>query len=89
MKLVLNKTYGAFKMPPEIMDKYGYESPYDSIARDNPDLIEYVERYGYDYPRGTCLKVVTISDEATDFEILEYDGVESVVYVVDGKLYWA
>ena len=88
MKLVLNKTYGAFKMPPEIMDKYGFESPYDSIARDNPDLIEYVERYGY-VRRDTDLRVVTISDEATDFEILSYDGLESVVYVVDGKLCWA
>ena len=88
MKLVLNKTYGAFEMPPEIMDKYGYESQYDSIARDNPDLIEYVKRYGY-VCRGTDLRVVTISDEATDFEILEYDGVESVVYVVGGKLCWA
>ena len=87
MKLVLNKTYGAFKMPPEIMEKYGYECPYDPIARDNPDLIEYVERYGYEC-RGTVLRVVIISDEATDFEMIDYDGVESVVYIVDGKLRW-
>ena len=38
---------------------------------------------------GICakLKVVEIPEEATDWEINEYDGLESITYVVDGKLH--
>jgi hypothetical protein len=32
--------------------------------------------------------VVEIPNEATDYEILEYDGLEEVVCVIDGKLHW-
>ena len=37
---------------------------------------------------GLCarLKVVEIPDEATDWKIDEYDGSESLIYVVDGKI---
>ena len=37
---------------------------------------------------GLCarLKVVEIPDEATDWEIDEYDGSESIICVVDGKI---
>jgi hypothetical protein len=38
---------------------------------------------------GACakLKVVEIPEEATDWELNEYDGLESITYVVDGKLH--
>ena len=53
--------------------------------RTNSELIQFVE----DWPT-LCgdLKVVIIPDSATDWEINEYDGLESVIYVEDGKIYW-
>lgn len=35
------------------------------------------------------LVVVDIPDEATDYIVQEYDGMESVIYVVDGIIYFA
>ena len=32
------------------------------------------------------LKIVEIPDSATDFYIDEYDGIEEVIYVMDGKI---
>ena len=33
------------------------------------------------------LEVVSIPDEVTDYEINEYDGMESIIYVIDSRLY--
>lgn len=33
------------------------------------------------------LEVVSIPNEVTDYEINEYDGMESIICVIDGKLY--
>lgn len=86
MKIVLNKEYGGFHLPSKYCDAYccgrydyGMEERFDS------DLIRIVEE-GCDNPD---LKVVEIPDTATDWELQEYDGLESIVYVVDGKLHWA
>ena len=40
---------------------------------------------------GYCaeLEVVEIPDGATDYYLNEYDGMESIIYVLDGKLHWA
>lgn len=38
---------------------------------------------------GRCavLMVVEIPDNATDWELDEYDGLESIIYVADGKIH--
>jgi hypothetical protein len=86
MKLVLNKDYGGFG--------YGVADEFEDFVRGfsddedraNPELVAFVESHPNE-----CgdLAVVEISDTATDWEIDEYDGWESVIYVVDGKIHHA
>ena len=86
MKIVVNKDYGGFG--------YGVADEHEDFVRGfandedraNPELVAFVESHPND-----CgdLEVVEIPDTATDWEIDEYDGLESVTYVVDGKLYHA
>ena len=86
MKLVLNKDYGGFG--------YGVADEFEDFVRGcsddgdraNPELVAFVESHPNE-----CgdLAVVEIPDTATDWEIDEYDGLESVIYVVDGKIHHA
>lgn len=84
MKIVINKAYGGFG--------YGCQGNCKAIAymfedeRTAPELIEMVETY----PE-LCgdLRIVEIPDTATDWEIDEYDGWESIIYVVNGKIHHA
>ena len=88
MKIVLNKCYGGFGLDDELAEKYELDEW--SVDRTDEKLIELVEKYGEDAEGAHAkLKVVEIPDEATDWEIDEYDGYESVIYVVDGKIYHA
>ena len=86
MKLVLNQDYGGFG--------YGVAEEFEDFVvgfsdnedRANPELVAFVESHPNE-----CgdLKVVEIPDTATDWEIDECDGWESVIYVVDGKIHHA
>ena len=86
MKLVLNRDYGGFG--------YGVADEYEDFVRDfsdeedraRPEIIAFVESHPDE-----CgdLEVVEIPDTATDWEIAEYYGWESVIYVVDGKIHHA
>lgn len=79
MKLVINTAYGGI-------------FPETAARRTDPQLIADVEsgrfvghvneRWGH----AECLRVVEIPDEATDYQIFNYDGTEMVVYVLGGKL---
>ena len=84
MKIVINGDFGGFGYEVDLR----YEDMVRSHDNDraNPELIQFVENN----PR-LCgdLKVAIIPDSATDWEIHEYDGLESVIYVEDGKIYWA
>ena len=88
MKIVINKCFGGFSISGEVAEAMGLRSPYGPVERTNPYFVEMVEKNA-DAASGRCakLKVVEIPDEATDWEIDEYDGLESITYVVDGKLY--
>lgn len=84
MKLVINGTYGGFGFGvadefEELVYKYEDE-------RTASELIAFVEEHPDD-----CgdLEVVEIPDDATDYLINEYDGAETVYYVVDGKIHLA
>lgn len=88
MKIVLNKCYGGFglsdKAKAMLKEKGGWRDQTD------PNLIEVVEELGAEassyYAR---LRVVETIAEPTDWEVNEYDGLETLTYVVDGKLYHA
>ena len=90
MMFVLNKCYGGFSFSEEACDILGLESPYEEVDRVDSRAVAVVLLLGA-RANGFCadLRVVEIPDEATDWRIDEYDGFESVVYVVDGKLHWA
>jgi hypothetical protein len=87
MKMVLNKAFGGFGCYIDNEEVQAVIGKYeDEENRNNAELVECVESHP-----GECgdLRVVEISDEATDWVITEYDGWESVTYVVDGKIHWA
>ena len=89
MKIVINVCYGGFKAPDHITKKYNY----CEVNRTDIDLIKWVEENADGYGiaengRYSALTVVDIPNEATDYDIIDYDGVEHIVYVVDGKLQW-
>ena len=89
MKIVINTCYGGYGLSDKAMRKLGIEDE-DDIKRTDERLIKLVEKD----PEGTSgdfaeLAVVEIPDEATDYDFMEYDGVESIIYVVDGKIHYA
>lgn len=82
MNIVVNRSWGSFHIPKEIADKRGL-SIYDDIDRTDEELVEYVETHD------SSLKVLSIPDEATDWDIWDYDGMETIIFVVGGKIYFA
>lgn len=90
MELVINRCYGGFFLSELACELLALDSPYADIERDDYRLVALIRSLGKK-ANGRCanLKVVEIPFEATDWHIDEYDGLESVVYVVDGKLHWA
>ena len=94
MKIVINKRYGSFELPTEFCTIYELDE-YDGIDRADTRLVDFLESYfaatGKKSYSGRFSKLVIkeIPDIATDWDISEYDGVESIIYVVDGQLHWA
>ena len=81
MKIVINNDFGGFDYPNE---------QFEGCERNDIQFVEWVENHSNECQfDGTSLEVVEIPDEATDFDIIDYDGSESVVYVVDGKIHYA
>lgn len=91
MKIVLNKCYGGFSLSPMACNKLGLEHPYAMIKRTDDRLIMLMQEYGSKDISGHSAKLVIVDlpDNCTDWEIDEYDGIENITYVVDGKLHHA
>ena len=90
MKIVLNKAYGGFNLPEGFKTLYNITT-YDeewAVERTDERLIHYVELNGGEQRYGE-LVVVEVPDTCTDWELDEYDGFESIIYVVDGKIHHA
>lgn len=86
MKYIIHIGFGPFRMPKEIADKFGCDAIGDSCdygdnIRTNSDLISWVESHP-----NNSLAIVDIPDNATDWKVIDCDGSESVIAVVDGKL---
>lgn len=87
MKIVVNKCYGGFGLSDWAIEQLGVKSYYD-IDRTDSRLIELVKNFPAKVGNAfSALGVVTIPDESTDWEISNYDGLETVIYVVDGKIH--
>jgi len=87
MKIVYNSDYGGFSWPYEICQKFGiHGNDYDHDNRTNPDIIAALEEY-LSRRHDTDLCVADIPDEATDWMVYDYDGVETIYYVLDGMIY--
>ena len=77
MKYVIYTSYEGFHVPDEI--SHILEDNPD--ARVNPILIEWVENHP-----DRDFEIVDIPKEATDYDIFESDGVETLFYVLDGQI---
>lgn len=89
MKMIINDCFGGFGVRQEVLDELELNGFSEEELRTAARLIEEIENgkdVSDDYAE---LKVVEIPDESTDYYLDEYDGLESVIYVVDGKLNWA
>lgn len=87
MKFVVNKCFGGFGLSKKAQEMLGINSPYD-LDRDDPKLIEIVEKLGEEANGNYAqLEVIEIPTEATDYELDEYDGIESIIYVLNGKIH--
>lgn len=84
MKMVINGSWGGFKLPKDYAaaktDGWVYDR--SDEVRCDPDLINTVESKDYEGD----LEIVEFPDEATDYMISEYDGMESLYYVINGKI---
>ncbi len=88
MKIVVNRCYGGFSVSVACAKELGIDKWDASDYRTDERLIKMVEEDA-DGASGYCskLRVVEIPDDKTDYEVNEYDGYESITYVVDGVLY--
>lgn len=86
MKVLFNNCYGGFKFSkafmkahPEIKDR--------EYVRTDPEFIKMVEDFGLEQASDnfSAMAIAFVPDEATDWWVDEYDGYESVYYVLDGK----
>ena len=84
MKIVINACFGGFGLGSDIMSKLGYgETCTYQWDRTDWKLIELLEQHPE--LKGD-LEIEEIPDTATDWAICEYDGAETVIYVIDGKI---
>lgn len=85
-KIIVNKCYGRAHLT-DWAAKYLKVDPWD-FDREDSRIIHLVEEY-----KETCsafnstLVVITLPDDVTDWQIWDYDGVETVIYVQDGKMH--
>lgn len=87
MKIVINVCFGGFGLTEEAKKTLGIKYSED-IERTDARLIKMVETDAVNVAdKFAELEVIEIPDEATDWEIDEYDGLENVTYVVNGKLH--
>ncbi len=92
MTFILNKCYGGWSISKEVKEMLNLDTVYPTMSKKlETDLTALINKYGSKFCSGkhAKLKVVEIPDNCTDYEINDYDGIETITYVVDGKIYHA
>lgn len=82
-KVIVNTCFGGFN--------FNNECGFKKHDRENPAAIAYLEQVGSNKASGhfARLGIAEFPAAATDWELSEYDGIEHVIYVLDGKLFHA
>lgn len=82
MKVVINRNQGWFGtcVYPDYRD---FVANFES-DRTNPQLIAFVENYP---DESGDLTIATLPDDVTDYVIVEHDGLEYIIYSLNGLLY--
>lgn len=88
MKLVINRCFGGFGISDKAAKELNIENTVlHKFFRTDERLISLVEQDSKSASSNYAkLCVVEIPDNATDYEIADYDGCEEIIAVVDGKL---
>lgn len=87
MKVVINNNWGGFGFGVhESKRDWVRQFEYDGKKRADIELVNFVEN---NPEKCGDLIVIELPDEATDLDIQDYDGMETMVFVVDGKIYYA
>lgn len=81
MKIVINADWGGFVVPQEVRKIFELEG-LPTCVRTDPRFVAWVETHAGE----SDLAIAEIPDVATDWMIQSYDGMESVLYVIDGKI---
>lgn len=95
MKILVNRKYGGFgfskEMKEELGKRLGCEIEWDDDYASDPEAIALVKERGSKWASGrfSTLEVVEIPEGATDWCLEEHDGMEQIIYVLNGKLHWA
>lgn len=84
MIILANKTWGGYSHTDEFVKHFGLKDEWDEIDFGSRNIPEYIEFYHH-HDRGD-IGFCYVPDDATDWDIMEYDGKEWVVYVQNGKL---
>ena len=88
-KILVNVDFGGFGIREDLFDDFMERTSGLDDIREDEKLIALVEQ-GEDIGAGYAdIGLAEIPDNATDYTIIEYDGKEDVLYVVDGKLRYA
>ena len=98
MKILVNTCYGGFtfnddfvKALPKFEGLDEIDIRYGNFKRNDINIIKSVEDFGIENVSGSysSIKIVEIPEESTDWTINEYDGTETVIYVLNGKMHYA
>lgn len=84
MKIVKNADFGGFGYGVAKAHQQWVREFADEEKRTDPEIVAFVEEHPTE-----CgdLVVVEIPDTATDWQVDDYDGLETILYVVDGKIH--
>ena len=91
MKIVVNGAFGGFHYPEKFcqlynVDRYDWmDNTEDDAYRFDNTLINWIEENPQD---SETLEIIDIPDNATDWQVHEYDGLESIICVINGKIEW-
>lgn len=89
IEILINRCFGGFDFSEGFISEYPEVYEKVEVRRDDPELIEAVREFGLKSSAGSmsAFGIAHVPDDATDWEIQEYDGLESVIYVQNGKIH--